>query len=173
TFVSSLNNFSDYETEFKENNIKLIITSPEEKKYSCFSNVIQINKPKFVFFELLEKFFDTNRQDNTTFSSEENQKYSYISPRAQLGKNVTIGSGSVIEDHVWIGDNTVVHHNVIIKNSTTIGRNCSIYSGVVIGERGFNPFTNQDGSRTMLKHYGGVTIEDDVHIGDNSCINRG
>src|SRR5699024_11340869 len=60
TFVSSLNNFSDYETEFKENNIKLIITSPEEKKYSCFSNVIQINKQKFVFFELLEKLFNTN-----------------------------------------------------------------------------------------------------------------
>src|SRR5699024_1824121 len=61
----------------------------------------------------------------------------------------------------------------VIRRNTKIGKNCTIYSGAVIGERGFNPNTQANGKRIMLSHYGGVTIHDDVHIGENSSVSRG
>src|SRR5699024_9416072 len=57
TFVSSLNNFSDYELDFIKRKIKLNIIFPREKIFPCFSNVIQIENPKSIFFLLLDHFF--------------------------------------------------------------------------------------------------------------------
>ena len=48
-----------------------------------------------------------------------------------------------------------------------------IHSGVIIGEYGFGYVLDENGNKVMLRHYGGVTIEDNVHIGDNCIIIRG
>src|SRR5699024_2880028 len=98
---------------------------------------------------------------------------SYISKDAILGKNVKIGVGCVIEPNVQIGDNTVLHHNVVVRSGTKIGENCIVKSGTIIGESGFNPSTQEDGTKKLLKHFGGVTIENDVHIGANCNIHKG
>src|SRR5699024_1675973 len=63
--------------------------------------------------------------------------------------------------------------NVVIKSGTTIGENCTVCSGTIIGETGFNPLINEQGSRMLVEHYGGVCISDDVHIGDNCSISKG
>src|SRR5699024_10207907 len=153
---------------------QLIIADPSEDIFDCFANVIQINNPKSIFFSLLNEFFDENsKRDSITEDTNLINKRSFISEKAVIGKNVKIGVGCVIEENVVIGDNTEIHHNVVIRGKTKIGENCTIFSGTVIGERGFNPLTLEDKSREMLKHYGGVTIEDEVHIGDNCCIIRG
>src|SRR5699024_4842070 len=171
TFVSSLNRFSDYTDLFDSKEIQLIIIDPSEIIDDSFINVIQIEKPKNAFFSILDQFFDEDSTEDINPVTTERQ--SHISESAIIGRNVKIGIGCVIEVNVYIGDSTVIHHNVVIKSNTEIGKNCTIFSGTVIGERGFSPFTKNDGSRNMLKHYGGVTIEDDVHIGDNCCIIRG
>lgn len=101
------------------------------------------------------------------------KKNSYIAPTASIGNNVRIGVGCVIEGNVTIGDNTEIHHNVVIRNKTKIGANCTIHSGTVIGEYGFGYVVNELNEKTMLRHYGGVVIEDNVHIGDNCVIIRG
>lgn len=176
TFVSSLYNFKDYEHLFKEKNIRLILSDPAEKTFDCFNNVIQVKKPTNAFFSILEYFFsdESNRSNNQITKDEKIYKRnSIISEKALIGKNVKIGIGCVIEEDVQIGDNTEIHHNVIIRSGTKIGRNCSVFSGTVIGERGFNPSTLEDRSRQMLKHFGGVTIEDNVHIGVNCSIHKG
>ncbi len=59
-------------------------------------------------------------------------KHAVVSPKAELGDNVTIKDFAVIEDEVKIGDNTIVEQNAIIKNGATIGNNCRIYNGAVI-----------------------------------------
>lgn len=80
---------------------------------------------------------------------------SYISPKANIGKNVTISPGVVIYDNVFIGDNTFIGPYCIIGepsmnfyklrdshvfNKTLIGPNSIIrsnsvvYEGTVIGE---------------------------------------
>lgn len=172
TFVSSLNNFHDYKESFDNVDIKLIIISTEEKIYEPFKNIIQTSKPKSLFFKILAYFFNEPVRFN---EGKLNKTYpnSYVSESAKIGDNVKIGIGCVIEEGAVIGANTLISHNVIIKSNAIIGDNCTIFAGAVIGERGFNPSTTLDGSKNMLEHYGGVIIEDDVHIGENSVIVRG
>lgn len=174
TFVSTLNQFKDYVELFYNKKIQLIILGPNEKYYDNFINVIKVAEPKNVFFSLLEYFYGESSEPDCFFEIDgEYNNYSFVSSKAEVGNNVKIGAGCVIEDNVFIGDNTVIHHNVTIRKNTKIGKNCTIFSGVVIGERGFSPLSDEAGNVKMLPHYGGVTIEDNVHIGDNSCIIRG
>lgn len=83
-------------------------------------------------------------------------KQANISPKAQLGENVTIDSFSTIFENVSIGSGTRIHPNVTIYPGTTIGKNCQIYPGAVIGVQ------PQD-----LKFEGEETT---VEIGDNTVI---
>lgn len=173
TFISTLYNFDQLQSKFKNKQIQLIITSYDEKIYPEFNNVIKVKKPTYTFFMILEEFFDEADSINLPISEKNYIKHSFVSKDAIIGDNVKIGIGCVVEGNVKIGDNTVIHHNVVIRQNTKIGKNCEILSGTIIGESGFNPNTLNDGSRKLLKHYGGVTIEDDVHIGDNCSIARG
>lgn len=176
TFISSLNKFENHQNLFNNKKIQLIITDPTENVYDCFTNVIQIEKPKSAFFSLLDKFFNNNSTNNNPIITNNPIVYnrnSFVSKNAVIGENVRIGYGCVIEDDVHIGDDTIIHHNVVIRNKTSIGQNCTIFSGTIIGESGFNPLKSQADHRNMVRHYGGVTIKDNVHIGDNCNISRG
>lgn len=79
-----------------------------------------------------------------------------ISPKAELGKNVTVNSFSTIFEDVTIGEGTIIHPNVTIYPGTRIGSNCEIFPGAVIG------VIPQD-----LKFNGEYTT---VEIGDNTKI---
>lgn len=175
TFISTLYKFKNYVNDFKDKKIKLIITDPSEEKYYNFENVIQITKPTNAFFSILERFFDNTKSQQPIITSNENTftEKSYISPHAELGENVKIGIGCIIEPNVKIGDNTVIHHNVVIKNGTVIGDQCQLNSGTIIGESGFNPYTLEDKSKKMIKHFGGVHIGNNVNIGVNCSIHKG
>lgn len=174
TFVSTLNKFDDYKHLFENSSIKLIITGPDEKNFECFSNVIKHEYPKKLFFTLLGYFYDNEKNSQSLFTTTDNQHmFSYISKDADIGNNVKIGKGCVIEEGVSIGDNTVIHHNIVLKKSTIIGENCEICSGTIIGETGFNPLKDKNNKRDLVKHYGGVKIENNVHIGDGCTISRG
>jgi len=56
-----------------------------------------------------------------------------VSPKAQLGTNITIGPFSVVGANVQIGDGTTIGHRVTIEGWTTIGHNCQILHGAIIG----------------------------------------
>ncbi len=57
-----------------------------------------------------------------------------IHPSAQLGKDVSVGSYSIIENDVKIGYNTCIDAHAHIKPYTTIGKDCNIFHGAVLGE---------------------------------------
>lgn len=176
TFVAPERKFSESIHLFSNRKIQFIIISKEETDYDIFSSVIRVSDPRATFFCILDKLLAKTPEEDITGITSDPEKYkkqSFISEKAIIGKNVRIGIGCVIEGDVVIGDNSEIHHNVVIRNKTKIGRNCMIHSGVVIGEYGFGYIQNMQGEISMLKHYGGVTIEDDVHIGDNSVIIRG
>jgi len=59
----------------------------------------------------------------------------YISGRAKLGKDVSVGQFSVIEDDVVIGDNCTIGHNVVIHRGSLIGNNVRIDDHTVIGKQ--------------------------------------
>ena len=176
TFIVPERSFADFADGFSGRQIALMIAGPEEKDYDCFRSFIRVSDPRKAFFAIVEHCFDNADDEEITGISADPAVYrknSYIAPGAVIGNNVRIGVGCVIEGDVVIGDDTEIHHNVVIRNKTRIGRRCTIHSGVVIGEYGFGYTFDEEGHKTMLKHYGGVCIEDDVHIGDNSIIIRG
>lgn len=131
------------------------------------SNVIRTIESKRAFFFTIDHFY----------AHEEAQpavgQFTYLSPKVKLGKNVRIGHGCVLDGDITIGDGTVIWNNVTIVNRVQIGENCLIHSGCVIGHDDYAYTEDQNHKKTMIRHYGGVQIGDDVWIGENVCVNRG
>lgn len=115
----------------------------------------------------------------------------FISPKASVGKDCYIGAFAYIGDGVRIGDGCQIYPNVTVMENVTIGDNCILYpnvsiyhdcklgnnivihSGTVIGADGFGFAPNQEtGQYDKIPQIGIVTIEDNVEIGANSCVDR-
>jgi UDP-N-acetylglucosamine acyltransferase len=56
-----------------------------------------------------------------------------VSPKAQLGENVSIGAFSIIEENAKIGDGTEICNNCFIGKNTQIGKENKIFSSAIIG----------------------------------------
>lgn len=155
--------------DFAEKNLPIkykLMVSPVYNENAC-ENCIITEKPKAVFFSVLEKFFST---ENTL---PDVGKGTYISENVKIGTNVKIGYNCVLDGNIKIGDNTVIYNNVSIINSVDIGRNCVIQSGTIIGHDDYSFVENEDHRKTMVKHYGGIKIGDDVWLGPQCVVNRG
>ena len=79
-----------------------------------------------------------------------------VSPKARIGKNVTIEPFATVYEDVEIGDDTFIHPNAVIYPDTIIGKACKIFPGAVIG------IVNQD-----LKYKG---EKSNTVIGNNTTI---
>ena len=95
----------------------------------------------------------------------------FVSPSAQIGKDVYIGPFAVIGDGVIIGDGTRIYPNVTIYDGCQIGKNVTIHAGAVIGADGFGFAPNTEGY-DKIPQLGIVVIEDNVEIGANTCVDR-
>lgn len=113
----------------------------------------------------------------------------FISPKAKIGDNVYIGPFAYIGDGVEVGDGTQIYPNVTIGENVKLGENCILYphvsiyhdclignnvilhSGSVIGADGFG-FAPNGENYDKIPQIGVVTIEDNVEIGANTCIDR-
>ena len=130
-------------------------------------NYIITDCGKRVFFSLIEAFFsnETKLPDVGVGT--------YISDRVKIGRNVKIGHNCVLDGDIELGDNTIIYNNVSIINKVVIGKSCIVQSGALIGQDDFSYTENEEHRKKMIKHYGGVQIEDDVLIGPGTIINRG
>mgnify|MGYP003341869112 CR=1 FL=1 len=79
-----------------------------------------------------------------------------VSPKAQLGDNVTIGPFAIVEDDVVIGNVTTIGSHALLANGTRVGKECRIHHGAVLGT------VPQD-----LKFHGEATI---LEVGDATTI---
>lgn len=152
------------ENEAKER-YKLLVT-PKYRDGLC-DNCIITENPKAVFFPVIEEFFFTESKLPDIGVG------TYISEDVEIGKNVKIGHNCVITGKIKIGDNTIIYNNVNIINSVSIGCNCTIQSGAIIGHDDYSYVEDENHKKQMIKHYGGVEIENDVLIGPACVINRG
>ena len=125
-------------------------------------------------------------------------RFSIISPAAQIADDVEIGHFCIVEDDVVIGPRTVIKNNVEIRSGTRIGSGCYLDSGVKISgdvEIGDDVVLRYDaiiargcriGNRTYvspqvmfqnLDHQrepvGGARIGEDCFIGTNVCFGVG
>lgn len=101
----------------------------------------------------------------------------YIGAFAYIGDGVKIGNGCQIYPHATIcdnaqlGDNCIIYPNVSIYHDCRLGNNVTIHSGTVIGADGFG-FAPTANGYDKIPQIGIVTIEDNVEIGANTCIDR-
>ncbi|MDI1355404.1 MAG: acyl-ACP--UDP-N-acetylglucosamine O-acyltransferase [bacterium] len=103
-----------------------------------------------------------------------------VSPKAKIGKNVTIEPFATVYHDVEIGDDTYIHPNAVIYPDTIIGSGCKIFPGAIIG------IINQDlkykgeksntviGNNTTIREYAtihkGTADRMTTKVGDNCLI---
>ncbi|MFC2166306.1 UDP-3-O-(3-hydroxymyristoyl)glucosamine N-acyltransferase [Acidobacteriota bacterium] len=146
--------------------------------------VIRSEKPYLTFVRAFDFFYTAFRPEPGIHPQ------AIVSPGAKIGKEVSIGALSFVDDDVEIGDGSVVFPLVTIYPGVTVGKNCVLHSqvtlreevrlgnrvilhsGVVIGSDGFGYIKAEDGSHVKIPQIGAVLIEDDVEIGANATIDR-
>ena len=95
----------------------------------------------------------------------------FVSPTAEIGKDVYIAPFAYVGDNVKIGDGSRIFPHVAIYDGCQIGKDVTIHAGSVIGADGFGFAPNQEGY-DKIPQIGIVIIEDHVEIGANTCIDR-
>lgn len=113
----------------------------------------------------------------------------FVSPSAKIGENVYIGAFAYVGDNVVIGNGCQIYPNVVICENAKVGNDCLFYpnvtiyhdchvgnrvtlhAGSVVGSDGFG-FAPSENGYDKIPQIGIVTIEDDVEIGANTCIDR-
>ena len=101
----------------------------------------------------------------------------YIGPFAYIGDNVVVGEGCQIYPHATIcentklGNNCLIYPNVTVYHDCKLGNNVTLHAGCVIGADGFG-FAPSENGYDKIPQIGIVTIEDDVEIGANTCVDR-
>lgn len=117
-----------------------------------------------------DPFRDFNKITNhfNPFKPSNNQ----ISNSSKIGASSIIQPNCFIGNNVTIGENCIIHSNVSIYDNTVIGDNVIINSGTVIGGEAFYYKKRETGYDQLLSA-GRVIIEDDVHIGSSTTIDRG
>lgn len=141
-----------------------------DNAYECVAKLLQLYesyKPKKKGVDPLASISQTAKIGNDV----------YIGAFACIGDGATIGDGTQIYPHAVIGDNVEIGNNCTLYPNTTIyqgcklGNNVTIHAGSVIGADGFGFAPNADGY-DKIPQIGIVTIEDNVEIGANTCIDR-
>ena len=149
--------------------------------------IIHVKDADIAMAKLLEVFSPDN---GPVFEQNINSSAS-IHPTAKLGEGVKIGAFSYIGKDVVIGSNTIIYPNVSVFDDSIIGDNCIFWSGTVVRENTvignnciFHPNTSigadgfgyrpaPDGSGIIkVPHIGNVVIGNDVEIGANTCVDK-
>ncbi len=97
--------------------------------------------------------------------------FAYIGDGAEIGDNCQIYPHAYIGDGVKIGSNCIIYPNAIVYHGCQIGNRVTLHAGSVIGADGFG-FAPGANGYDKIPQIGIVTIEDDVEIGANTCVDR-
>ena len=97
--------------------------------------------------------------------------FAYIGDNVEIGDNCQIYPHATIYDNTKIGNNCIIYPNASIYHDCRIGNNVTLHSGCVIGADGFGFAPSQDGY-DKIPQIGIVTIEDNVEIAANTCVDR-
>ncbi|MBK8397674.1 MAG: UDP-3-O-(3-hydroxymyristoyl)glucosamine N-acyltransferase [Leptospiraceae bacterium] len=101
-----------------------------------------------------------------------------VGPNTVIGENVIIGercviqAGVIIEANAKLGEDCVIFPNAVIGYNCILGNRVFVKTGTVIGSEGFGFAQGADKRYHRLPQTGIVVLEDDVHVGANSCIDR-
>lgn len=145
--------------------------------------LLRVTNPYLAFAKLLTLFYQKTYQpkgiDPNAWISPTAQlgkdltlhPFVYIGDRCRIGDRVTIYPGVYVGEDSTIGEESVLHPNVSIYSGTVIGTRVILHSGVVVGSDGFG-YVKEGKKNVKIPQVGGVEIEDDVEIGANTTIDR-
>jgi UDP-3-O-[3-hydroxymyristoyl] glucosamine N-acyltransferase len=177
TFVAN----SKYLPKLNQTNASAIIVSKEVPQTD--KPLLRVVNPYLSYAKILTLF------SHKTYQAKGIDPNAWISPTAQLGKDLTLYPFVYIGDHCSIGDRvtlypgvyvgedssiaeeSILYPNVSIFPRTVIGKRVILHSGVVVGSDGFG-YVKEDRKNVKIPQVGTVEIEDDVEIGANSTIDR-
>ena len=89
-----------------------------------------------------------------------------VSPKSRIGRNVSIGAYTIIEEGVSIGEGTTILNHVTVRKGTTMGKNNAIHMGAVIGHEAQNKSSSPE-TQSFLN------IGDDNIFREYVTVNRG
>ncbi len=177
TFIAN----KKYLPNLSETNASAVIVSKEVA--SSNKPLLRVANPYLAFVKILTFFSQKIDQPKGIDPN------TWISPTAQLGKELTIYPHAYVGDRCRIGDRailypgvyvgedssigeeSILYPNVSIYSGTMIGKRVILHSGVVVGADGFGYV--KDGEKNVkIPQVGGVIIEDDVEVGANTTIDR-
>ena len=97
--------------------------------------------------------------------------FAYIGEGAKVGKGCQIYPHAVVGDNVSVGDDCILYPNAVVYHDCRLGSRVTLHAGSVIGADGFG-FAPTPQGYDKIPQIGIVTIEDDVEIGANTCVDR-
>lgn len=148
--------------------------------------LLRTDDPYLAFAHALELFYPPRRSRPRPGA----HPTAVIAQTAQIGRNASIGPYAVIEDGVALGDDCdiksfvmiyagakigdrfLAHSHSVVRENVRIGNDVILQNGVVVGGDGFGFARQADGSYYKIIQVGTVTIEDNVEIQANACIDR-
>lgn len=101
----------------------------------------------------------------------------YIAPFAVVEAGATVGDGCQLHPHATVGERasvgsgTIMYSNAVVYHDCRVGSRCVLHAGSVVGADGFGFAPGAEGY-DKIPQIGIVTVEDDVEIGANTCIDR-
>lgn len=162
----------------------VMVLAPNDPKLPDNRPVIRVENPRGAFALLLDLFRAHDEFEPVV------SPMAWVSPKAKIGKNVSVQPFAVVEDDAVVGDNTVIFPHVYVGRRVKVGADCILYpntsiredcvlgdrvilqQGAVIGSDGFGFIDQKDGTHTKMMQAGNVIIEDDVEIGACTCVDR-
>lgn len=167
----------------------VIITKPQfEKDVPQDSRALISHDPYRLYALIAEQLYDVMNAQDPLLSYHQDDYGAYIHQDAILEKDVITAPGVVIHKNAHIGQGTSIKAGTIIGQGCMIGRDCKLSSNIsisfsligdrvniasnsVIGDSGFGFAMGK--THQSVPQLGRVIIQDDVHIGSLTAIDRG
>ncbi|MBQ2002166.1 MAG: UDP-3-O-(3-hydroxymyristoyl)glucosamine N-acyltransferase, partial [Bacteroidaceae bacterium] len=161
----------------------VLVNKDLQLKSTVETTLVRVNNAYESVAKLLT-LYESMKQKKTGVSDK-----AYISPSAKIGEDCYVAPFAYIGDNVVVGNGTTIHPNAVICDNASVGEDCIIYpnvtiyhdckvgnrvilhAGAVIGADGFG-FAPTANGYDKIPQIGIVTIEDDVEIGANTCVDR-
>lgn len=139
--------------------------------YLGFAKVARLLNPSVPAHPSIHQYADISTTAKLALSAEISA-FVTIGERAKIGERVIIHPGCHIADDVEIGDDSILYPRVTVYAHCLLGKRVIVQAGASIGSDGFGN-VKESGEWLSIPQLGRVVIEDDVHIGANTTIDRG
>ncbi len=152
--------------------------------------VLESPSPYLALAKINSRFFKT-AEDLDTVDGERIHNSAIIAKSAKIASNAKIGPGAVVSERAVIGANSSIGALAYIGPETIVGNDCRIHAQVhiaarckigdrcelkshcVIGTDGYGFAHDAKNRHFRIPHYGGVILDEDVHVGACTTIDAG